>query len=101
MGVYIKDMKMPSRCCECELEVGRYMMHECMWINDYTNDVRENGKLENCPLTEVKEPHGDLIDRDIIKTNMIQLSFSVRNWIDEVTLDTRIPVVIKAEGMEE
>jgi len=59
-----------------------------------------DGRPEWCPLVEVAEPHGDLLDRDDIKANMIPLSFSVRRWIDEVTLDLKIPAAIKAEKAE-
>lgn len=107
MGVYIKGMDMPSRCCECELEASGPVMHECMllYINDYTNVVRENGRLKNCPLTEVKEPHGRLIDADKIKAaygEWYTEEGTEEGFIGTVgDLIDLIPTVIEAEGTEE
>lgn len=55
MGVYIKDMEMQKNCGWCPLRascVHRIYM-ECM--------------PEDCPLIEVPEPHGDLIERDKLR----------------------------------
>lgn len=98
MSVLIKGMAMPETCKRCDFETDELL---CDLTGDHTDDARKSRRLESCPLVEVKVPHGNLVDRDTIKANMIPLSFSVQNWIDEVTLDTRIPVVIKAEGAEE
>lgn len=62
MGIYIKGMNMPDHCMECEIAIedNDYDKHcpftkvECLNI----------GRQVNCPLTEVPEPHGRLIDVD-------------------------------------
>ena len=59
MGVYIKGMEMPSDCDYCPLSNGFghcNAKHE--GILSYV------GRDEDCPLIEVTEPHGRLIDAD-------------------------------------
>ena len=65
MGVYIKGMEMPKNCCECEIraydanageEYCPFSQMECLSI----------GLQKNCPLVEVPEPHGRLIDADAL-----------------------------------
>ena len=51
MSILIRGMEMPERCGQCFLRVGNckqrmYMEH----------------RPKGCPLVEVKEPHGRLID---------------------------------------
>lgn len=53
MGVYIKGMSKPNHCYECDL-IG----------SDICTPVKDTEKPINCPLIEVKEPHGDLVDRN-------------------------------------
>ncbi len=63
MGIYIKGMEMPTSCRSCPFENGgdcyggkyKYIMD----VDDY-----EDYRHPNCPLTEVPEPHGRLIDSD-------------------------------------
>lgn len=62
MGVYIKGMKMPKTCEECFLVsscIGRH------W-EITKDDIGYKGEYvkDNCPLIEVPEPHGRLIDVD-------------------------------------
>lgn len=61
MGVYIKGMEMPKNCLECEIrsydanageEYCPFSQMVCLSI----------GIQDNCPLVEVPEPHGRLIE---------------------------------------
>ena len=68
---------------------GDYYSHEhCVEIGTRAN---------NCPIVEVPEPHGRLIDVNDVKSRMIPLSFSVAKWIGEVEL-SNCKTVIEAEG---
>jgi len=58
MGVYIKSMKMPNNCCECDI---RYEMF-CPLLHRF---IADEGRRHNCPLGEVP-PHGRLIDADAL-----------------------------------
>lgn len=91
MGVYIKGMKMPKNCCECEIrsydanageEYCPFSQIVCLSI----------GRQDNCPLVGVPEPHGRLIDADEI-TAFLELE---RNDINVESLD-EFPTVIEAE----
>ena len=63
MAIYIKGMGIPYSCSDCILS------KECKVISRWlTKDMVYRLKEErhpNCPLVEVKEPHGRLIDADI------------------------------------
>lgn len=66
MGVYIRDMKKPDCCYGCWAlnDDGDYprcrITDEC---RGFTFNTRER-VMDECPLIEVKTPHGDLIDRN-------------------------------------
>ena len=60
MAVIIKDMKMPKRCAECDIEVssenpyGDVELNYCPLIyKGYTDDCREHERMKDCPLDEV------------------------------------------------
>lgn len=67
MGIYIKDAELPTSCRSCPFENGgdcyggkaKYIMD----VDDNEEQFR-NSRHPNCPLTEVAEPHGRLIDAD-------------------------------------
>lgn len=71
MGVYIKGMKKPEKCLACPMlnYEDWCVLQEWTPEKDYTNYTWE-GMRKNCPLIEVKEPHGDLIDRDILEQEL-------------------------------
>ena len=58
MSILIKDMKMPINCtrCPCSDEEARF----CWAKTEY---IPMLGKPDWCPLVELPEKHGDLIDR--------------------------------------
>lgn len=77
MGVYVKGMKMPESCLGCKLKyefegLGIWFC-SCLSYENSDTDVSRNGKPldlrpEWCPLVEVPEPHGRLIDEnDVIE----------------------------------
>lgn len=92
-SVLIRGMKMPKNCDVC----GIRDIHLCkLWMR-MTISQRIEGKHPDCPLVEVKEPHGRLIDADE----------TIRIW-DGATFEGSIkpliearPTVIEAEGREE
>ena len=68
MSVLIKGMEMPKHCTEC------LFWHDGIWEHCILNEEIQNGDLpefegqypHNCPLVEVSEPHGRLIDADAV-----------------------------------
>lgn len=66
MGVYIKDMEMPTSCEDCPLGDSLHCQVlpsvPALWA-EYTNAIREKRLHNACPLVPVS-PHGRLIDAD-------------------------------------
>lgn len=62
MAIYIKGMKMPKNCGECKFHRPFYHTQFCMILDKNCYPWKEQKAW--CPLTEVPEPHGRLIDAD-------------------------------------
>ena len=68
MSVLIVDMEMPKNCQDCPLNydqmacivTGTRWWSDTIVLMDFDSD---NERLYDCPLIEVKTPHGDLVDR--------------------------------------
>lgn len=96
MSVLIKGVEMPKTCSGCDLErFDEYeMTHECPLIyNGLTNKVRIFDRRSDCPLVEVKTPHGRLIDADALE---YELGASDRDIYCSECLN-EAPTVIEAE----
>ena len=97
MGVYIKGMKIPNGCTECAFGKGfQYCEamppHFCGEVEWEMDDV----KPKFCPLVEVKEPHGRLIDEDEVLDTVKRLkSFP---WGDD--RGNRIPLLFEPYEVE-
>ncbi len=84
MSVLIKGMEMPKNCTECHARCRLYL----------------NGRKfrhPNCPLIEVKTPHGRLIDADKLSNQKYENIWTNRLIIDADDLDDAF-TVIEAEG---
>lgn len=67
MSVLIKDMQKPDRCIDCPFMISRDN-DDCILQSDAANELFMNWddmKL-NCPLVELPEHHGKLIDADAL-----------------------------------
>ena len=73
MGVYIRGMEMPTACFACK------MLYEPYWKCRVHGDANHSTECRptDCPLIEVHEPHGDLIDREELQHIIGQFSL---NW---------------------
>ena len=60
MGIYIKNMEMPTSCAECPVN-----MEVCKRGYKYLLEHTElyDRRAEDCPISYVP-PHGDLIERN-------------------------------------
>jgi len=100
MSVLIKGLIMPSCCGECFLcepySIGCRLLLTFLDREDYMHERRKD-----CPLVEVKEPHGRLIDGDALqcKVDDIGLGYYEVLGVTEDTIDSA-PTVIEAEGSE-
>ena len=87
MGVYIKGMDMPKRCAECTFEtLFSDDMHYCAVEEILTEDYRDYRECRPpfCPLTEVPETHGRLIDADALAD---ELETDGKEFGDEMKLN--------------
>lgn len=54
--IAIKDMEMPANCKACDFADSYLMCRLIHWSWGDTTEVRETGRLPNCPLIEVDDP---------------------------------------------
>lgn len=63
MAIYIKGMEMPKGCRDCQFEDwGKCIAIRPIRMTRHMSEERE----VYCPLTEIPEPHGRLIDESTI-----------------------------------
>lgn len=61
MSVLVKNMRMPNNCAECPVALcGKY----CRINQTYTTYRELPVRPDHCPLVELPEHHGRLIDAD-------------------------------------
>ena len=100
MGIYIKGMKMPKCCNDCWAldDDGDYP--RCRITEEqsgYTFKSREQ-KMSKCPLTEVSEPHGRLVDADMAYQETMVYGEHFRKSVLKVI--GNLPTVIESEVEE-
>lgn len=106
MGVYFKDMKIPTNCDLCPLH-ERYTTEVGCKITGSRYAVSgipfASYQMENCPAQEIQTPHGKLIDIDVILSQLREMSLDdlslaedlIEHGIDDVLDDA--PTIIEAE----
>ena len=104
MSVLIKGMQIPKNCRECPVALsGKY----CRINKTYTTYIELPIRPDHCPLSELPEHHGDLIDRDalslrgklkLIEEREIQIYGGV-SWSFSgcITAINNAPAIIEAE----
>ena len=96
MGVYAKKMKMPKTCFDC-IKSGLQIIVGCTEWENTTAGVRERFRVRFCPLVEVSEPHGRLIDVGALEEEHIDYATGdvvPISWSDI----SYAPTVIEAES---
>ena len=107
MGVYIKGMEMPNECRDCRMMVYHENTGKT-WCSPADAILAEGYKPipfddrpDWCPLVEVKEPHGRLIDADkaydAMTYEMCGTGFQSRA-LRVLESELYTPTVIEAEG---
>ena len=98
MSVLIKDMEMPKACGLCPFDDYGY----CTRAKRYSGGSATHGRASFCPLAELPEKHGRLIDADA-------LIAKYGDWYTEEGTETGFigtigmllkdaPTVVEAEG---
>ena len=121
MSVLIKGKALPKDCESCDL-CDYYgccyaLCGDSLWdaLPDGAEYFPDGWKYAGCPLVEIPEPHGDLIDRDAFRADFsmgencdncgielkrceydrIYTKMDFCGWLDDA------PTVIEAEGSED
>lgn len=68
MSILIRGMKMPKNCEACDL---CYDYVDCMAASNVIK-INFETRPKDCPLVEVKEPHGRLIDAEKLDDDLIK-----------------------------
>ena len=71
MSLLIKCMKMPKNCLEC-MNSGFRTAVKCAEWKTISAGLRESMKSNTCPLVELPEKHGRLIDADALIKALIR-----------------------------
>jgi len=114
MSVLIKGMKMPEKCGSCDLFHVESPMH-CTVVKGHKTVGAPYGmpRPDWCPLVEVKEPHGRLIDElrvidaiherlEVLRTHEVFVrKHGDIDLLGVMPYIAKIPTVIKAEGSED
>ena len=97
MSVLIKGIGMPEDCFSCPLKEEGF----CNITNAYVGGINERNS--DCPLVELPETHGRLIDADELKDQYPHDSdweYPVNTNEYVVQTINEAPTIIEAEGME-
>ena len=108
MSILIKGAKLPKNCWECfsdELNVGIACCGaKCPFCERIITRDEFNawtGRHPDCPLVEVKEPHGRLIDEDEYQKKICTYNETGCGSCEYQTkCPADAPTVIEAEGEE-
>lgn len=103
MGVYIKDMEIPKSCRDCD--IGFTICNRYYDPNFGINDARIK-RHPDCPLVEVKAPHGRLIDEDAVydaveRRYRVSSGAEHRAERDFLDLISNAPTIIEAEEKDD
>lgn len=102
MSVLIREMEMPKGCSydEPPYHCPFYECLKCTRLNNYV-PPRSYEYLPNCPLVEVKTPHGNLIDYDAVDYENEKVHNAEDSWIAGAEWIHRCyanaPIIIEAE----
>ena len=113
--IKIKDMKMPSSCLNCKFTDKKFTSLG-VFINcnlglgsvvGYGTGNHVGDRHPNCPLVELPEHHGRLIDAEFLKEHLYTCATNGRplhrmyQELDELLEAVNdIPTIIEAEGAE-
>ena len=106
MGVYIKNMEMPTICGKCNLFDASHaigLFSPLGWCRVNGKEIfRLSEKADFCPLVPVP-PHGDLIDRDALFKKCEFVCTDDDEDIREVrySIIESAPTIIPAEEVKE
>ena len=114
MSVLIKGMKMPDKCLNCPFMISRDN-DDCILQSEVANELAVTWEdlKSRCPLVELPEKHGRLIDETILKQSVLkwlpkdpcgveekEMPFEEDICVSMMMEIEEQPTVIEAEGEE-
>ena len=101
MSVIVKGLKMPTSCTRCTLDAFGY----CTAARRYSEGSTTHERASFCPLVELPEKHGRLIDADALIAKRGGLAVDSENIVElspgwTIPLESVIdiePTVVEAE----
>ena len=96
MSVLIKGMQIPKNCAECPVALsGKY----CRINQTYTTYIKLPFRPDHCPLVELPEHHGRLIDEQEILNGMNRILTQPQRptWDDTYNAIEEMNATIEAE----
>jgi len=96
MSVLIKGMKMPKKCLWCPLQ---YIGFCQVTKTDVNSDLGR--RADDCPLVELPEKHGRLIDAEVAKEALMHEMCGTgyqSNAMRTVESEIFTPTIFEAEG---
>lgn len=84
MSILIKGMEMPEDCFSCPLKEEGF----CNITNAYAGRINERNR--DCPLVELPEHHGRLVDADYLEKH-------AGEWLSTYNLIDSAETIIDAE----
>ena len=100
MSIIVKNMQMPKNCAECPVALsGKY----CRINKTHTTYIKLPIRPDHCPLVELPEKHGRLIEEKEIRTVMNWLLTQPQRptWNDLYHAIQEMNAIIEAEGADE
>lgn len=100
MSIIVKNMQMPKNCAECPVALsGKY----CRINKTHTTYIKLPIRPDHCPLVELPEKHGRLIDENEVRTVMNWLLTQPQRptWNDLYHAIQEMNAILEAEGAEE
>lgn len=104
MSILIKGMDMPRYCDECKM---LYDCASCMVLEKTIDwETSHERRRDDCPLVEVKAPHGRLGDLDALESEGADLCcdngyYGSTEWGFSYEMIENAPTIIEAEGKED
>lgn len=105
MSVIVKGMEMPKTCLQC-MSSGFRTAIKCTEWTELSSGLRETIKALSCPLVEIPDKHGRLIDADAFFDQFSSVERTVSFGASGLYVDihdlyeilSSLPTVIEAEG---
>ena len=95
MSVIVKGMQIPKNCAECPVALsGKY----CRINKTNTTYIKLPIRPDHCPLVELPEHHGRLIDADATCADLDTVNPKYQYWINwaKRAIDSQ-PIIVEAE----